>query len=59
MALDFIYTQPVKIVFGEGKFAQLGEVLQELGVQRCVIACGRHLAEPAAFRREGDRPHCP
>ena len=54
MALDFIYTQPVKIVFGEGKFAQLGEVLQELGVQRCVIACGRHFAPTAKEMQEAD-----
>ena len=54
MALDFIYTQPVKIIFGEGKFAQLGEVLQELGVQRCVIACGRHFAPTAKEMQEAD-----
>ena len=54
MAPDFIYTQPVKIIFGEGKFAQLGEVLQELGVQRCVIACGRHFAPTAKEMQEAD-----
>ncbi len=47
MASEFIYAQPVKIFFGEGKFAQLGSVLDELGVQRCVIACGKHFAPTA------------
>ena len=30
MALDFIYSQPVKIYFGAGTFAKLGEILSEL-----------------------------
>ena len=38
MAHEFVYSQPVKIYFGVGKFAKLGEVLEELGVERCVIA---------------------
>ena len=44
---EFVYAQPVKIWFGEGKFEALGTVLDELGLKRCVIACGRHFA-PAA-----------
>ena len=47
MAHDFVYSQPVKIYFGEGKFAKLGTILDELGLQRCVIACGRHFAPTA------------
>ena len=47
MAHEFVYSQPVKIYFGEGKFAKLGEVLEELGVERCVIACGKHFAPTA------------
>ena len=47
MANEFVYAQPVKIFFGAGKFDKLGEVLSELGVQRCVIACGRHFAPTA------------
>ena len=54
MALDFIYSQPVKIYFGAGTFAKLGEILDELGVQRCVIACGRHFAPTAQAMMEKD-----
>ena len=45
MVHDFVYSQPVKIYFGEGKFAKLGTILDELGLHRCVIACGRHFAD--------------
>ena len=41
MALEFVYAQPVKIFFGEGQFARLGEILGELGSGRCVIASAR------------------
>ncbi len=47
MTNDFVYAQPVKIWFGEGQFARLGEVLAELGSTACVIACGRHFAPEA------------
>lgn len=47
MVDSFIYTQPVKIFFGEGKFAQLQEILGEFGAKRCVIVCGRHFAPKA------------
>jgi len=47
MVSNFVYSQPVKIFFGEGTFAKLGEVLDELKVERCVIACGRHFAPTA------------
>ena len=54
MANEFVYAQPVKIFFGEGKFAQLGSVLDELGVSRCVIACGKHFAPTAQAMMEKD-----
>ena len=47
MASEFVYVQPVKIYFGEGQFARLGEILDELQLRRCVIACGRHFAPEA------------
>ena len=47
MALEFIYTQPVKIFFGAGQFDRLEEVLGEGGIHRCVIVCGRHFAPEA------------
>ena len=54
MALDFIYSQPVKIYFGAGTFAKLGEILSELGLERCVIACGKHFAPTAKAMQEKD-----
>ena len=54
MAPDFIYTQPVKIFFGEGKFSQFGDIMQEMGVQHCVIACGRHFAPTAKEMQKTD-----
>ena len=47
MTSEFVYSQPVKIWFGAGQFARLGAVLDELGSQSCVIACGRHFAPEA------------
>ena len=47
MGTEFVYAQPVKIFFGEGCFARLGEVLAELGVRRAVLVCGRHFAPTA------------
>ena len=52
MANNFVYSQPVKIFFGEGKFSSLGDILAELGLHRCVIACGRHFAPQAEKMRE-------
>ncbi len=54
MEREFVYAQPVKIFFGEGKFAALGDVLAELGVSRCVIACGKHFAPTAQAMQESD-----
>lgn len=55
MANNFVYSQPVKIFFGERKFEQLGSVLDELGVERCVIACGGHFAPVAEKLMESEK----
>ncbi len=47
MTSEFIYAQPVKIFFGPGQFARLGAVLDELGIDRAVLVCGRHFASEA------------
>ena len=47
MVDGFLYAQPVKIRFGEGCFDKLGELLDELGVQRAVLVSGRHFAPQA------------
>ena len=47
MVESFFYAQPVKIRFGEGSFDRLGELLDELGVKRAVLVCGRHFAPRA------------
>jgi len=47
MVESFIYTQPVKIYFGAGKFSELAEILREFKAERCVIVCGRHFAPKA------------
>ena len=54
MAHEFVYSQPVKIFFGAGKFEQLDGILDELGVQRCVIACGRHFSGTAKNMQAAD-----
>ena len=51
---DFIYTQPVKIYFGEGSFAKLDAVLDEFGLKRCIIACGKHFAPEALEMMNGN-----
>ena len=48
MGNNFVYAQPVKIWFGEGKFAALPEVLREFSFERVVLVCGRHFAPEAA-----------
>ena len=48
MTNEFIYAQPVKIFFGQGEFQKLGAVLDELGVTRAVLCCGRHFASDAS-----------
>ena len=54
MANEFVYAQPVKIWFGEGKFRELSAILEELGVTRAVLVCGRHFAPEAAAMAEAD-----
>ena len=44
---NFIYSQPVKIYFGEGCFEKLGDILTEQGINSAVIACGKHFAPEA------------
>ena len=39
MGLEFIYAQPVKIFFGAGKLDGLQDILDELGLKRCVAVC--------------------
>lgn len=58
MANNFIYTQPVKIYFGEGKFEALGTVLDEFNVERCVIACGKHFAPTAEAMMQTEKRIC-
>ena len=52
MTSDFFYKQPVRIWFGEGKFSQLENVMQELGCKKCVLVCGRHFAPEARAMME-------
>ena len=52
MADPFVYSQPVRIYFGEGRFAELAGILSELGAGRCVIACGRHFTPEAEKLRD-------
>ena len=47
MINEFVYSQPVKIFFGAGKFAKLHDVLGELGLKRCILVCGHHFAPKA------------
>ena len=44
---NFIYSQPVKIYFGQGRFSGLEGILNELGIGSAVIACGKHFAPQA------------
>ena len=55
---DFVYAQPVKIFFGAGRFRALGDILTQLGAERCVIACGRHFAPTARAMCEQDARIC-
>ena len=54
MAESFVYSQPVKIWFGEGKFACLGQILDELGVQSAVLVCGKHFSPRAKALMQAD-----
>ena len=55
MTSEFIYAQPVKIFFGRGQFARLGELLTELRIERAVLVCGRHFALEAERLMAADR----
>ena len=39
MESEFVYSQCVKVVFGAGKFDQLGALLGDLGFASCVLVC--------------------
>ena len=54
MAESFVYSQPVKIWFGEGKFSCLGQILDELGVQSAVLVCGKHFSPRAKALMQAD-----
>ena len=54
MAHEFLYSQPVKIYFGAGKFEKLGGILDELGLQRCVIACDPYITPTAEAMQARD-----
>ena len=45
MALEFLYTQPVKIWFGRGRLGQLGDILDSMKLRRCMVVCDRFLRE--------------
>ena len=47
MVNSFTYSEAVQVHFGVGKFASLADVLASLGIEKAVIACGRHFAAQA------------
>ena len=55
MGNNYVYTQPVKIWFGAGKLAELGQILEKLGFCRCLLVCGRHFV-PQAGKLAADIP---
>mgnify|MGYP002710988326 FL=1 len=44
MVSNFLFYQPVKIFFGEGKLAKLDEVLAQMGIERAVLVCDSFFA---------------
>ena len=44
MVNDFLFYQPVKIFFGMGKMAVINDVLEALGIERCVLVCDTFFA---------------
>ncbi len=44
MVKDFLFYQPVKIIFGMGKMAVINDVLAEMGIERCVLVCDSFFA---------------
>ena len=55
MGLEFVYAQPVRIFFGAGRLEKLQEILDELGLRRCVAVCDPFLRP----RLEALRPRVP
>lgn len=45
MESEFLYSQPVRIWFGAGKIKELGGIIRELGLVRCVVVSDRFLAD--------------
>ncbi len=52
MANEFLWTQPVRIWFGEGRLNDLDAVLNALEVSRCVLVCDPFFAGKAQALRE-------
>ena len=52
MGLEFVYTQPVRIYFGAGQFVKLPQILEELGLKRCVAVCDPFLEKTVSQLRE-------
>lgn len=52
MGLEFLYTQPVKIWFGAGMFANIGTVTEDLGLRRCAAVCDPFLRPRLEALRE-------
>lgn len=55
MGLEFVYTQPVRIYFGAGQFAKLPQILEELGLNRCVAVCDPFLEKTVSGLMESCR----
>lgn len=58
MELEFVYSQPVKIFFGAGNLQRLPAVLDEFGLKRCVLVCGKHFSLTAEELRRKDHHIC-
>ena len=52
MGLEFVYSQPVKIWFGAGKLEGLDQILEELGLRRCLAVCDPFLQPRLEALRE-------
>ena len=52
MVDPFLYSQPVKIYFGPGKFEALGEVLRDLGSKSCIVVADRFVEDKAEALRK-------
>ncbi len=52
MGLEFVYSQPVKIWFGAGKLEGLDQILEELGLRRCLAVCDPFLRPRLEALRE-------